>query len=201
MATIFLIRHAQVDYPTYRQYGFLPVRLSDGGVRQARRLGRYCARSDVNRIVSSPVERAIETAEIIARALPSYVEIEKDDRLREWELGRIWQGMTWRQVVAKYPRQAALVLVHPERVHLAETMSQAGARVGEALADLATKHPKETMAVVSHGDPIRAFWNNAQKRPMYMVRVLYMPRGSALRLEYDEIGKLTSVSRVNLRRQ
>jgi broad specificity phosphatase PhoE len=200
MATIFLIRHAQVDYPAYRQYGFLPVGLSQNGARQARRLGRYCAAQDVDRIVSSPVERAVETAEIIARALPRYLEIKKDDRLREWELGRLWQGMSWRQVIAKYPRQAALVVMHPERVRLTETMSQAGRRVGEAVAELAKAHPTESIAVVSHGDPIRAFWNIAQNKPMYRVRFLYMPRGAALRLDYDRKGDLASISRVNLRR-
>lgn len=80
MTELLLIRHA------------LPVSgvqtpgLSDVGVEQARRLGSWLKGEDVDVIVTSPMRRAAETAQILAGQMGRQVDATVDD-LREWDPG------------------------------------------------------------------------------------------------------------------
>ena len=70
---LHLVRHCDVRNPEGVLYGHLPdFPLSEKGVRQAHALGRYFASSNGRQIYSSPLERARQTAEIIASYLDRY---------------------------------------------------------------------------------------------------------------------------------
>ena len=81
---VHLLRHGEVHNPDKLLYGRLPgYRLSDLGQRMAERAAEYFAGRDVVRLVSSPLERARQTAEPLAAALG--LEVGVDDRLLESE--------------------------------------------------------------------------------------------------------------------
>jgi broad specificity phosphatase PhoE len=68
--TVHLLRHGEVFNPDQILYGRLPgFRLSDLGVAQAKLAAEFLARYDVARVVSSPLERARQTAAPVAAAL------------------------------------------------------------------------------------------------------------------------------------
>src|SRR5260221_1176422 len=68
--TLHLVRHCDVDNPEGVLYGHLPgFRLSEKGVRQAHALGEHFAGRPVRQIDASPLERAQQTAHIIASYL------------------------------------------------------------------------------------------------------------------------------------
>ena len=80
--TVHLLRHGEVDNPERVLYGTLPgFRLSDLGVAQAKLAAEFLARHDVGYLVSSPLERAQQTAEPLADALGLAVAL--DERLIE----------------------------------------------------------------------------------------------------------------------
>lgn len=82
METIHLVRHGKVENPKGIIYGRLPgFNLSEVGIAQARAAAEHLAARDVGAVWASPLERAQETAEIIAG--PHGLEIVTDERLVE----------------------------------------------------------------------------------------------------------------------
>jgi broad specificity phosphatase PhoE len=87
---VHLVRHGEVHNPTKVLYGRLPgFRLSDAGEAMAKKAAAWFAGKDVVRLVSSPLERAQQTAAPIAGKLDLPVEV--DDRLIE--AGNAFEGL------------------------------------------------------------------------------------------------------------
>ena len=79
---VHLLRHGEVDNPRHVMYGRLPgYHLSPAGRRMAERAAKALIDRDVTYLVSSPLERAQETAAPLAAALG--LEVHLDDRLLE----------------------------------------------------------------------------------------------------------------------
>jgi broad specificity phosphatase PhoE len=83
--------------------GQTDVPLSEEGIRQAAELGRRLAGERIDRVVSSGLRRALETAQRIAASLDLSVEIE--ERLNEITYGS-WDGLSWEQIVQQDPAAA-----------------------------------------------------------------------------------------------
>jgi broad specificity phosphatase PhoE len=82
MATVHLLRHGEVYNPDHVLYGRLPgFRLSELGERQALAAAEWLTRFDVGYLVSSPLERAQQTAAPLAEKLG--LDVEVDERLIE----------------------------------------------------------------------------------------------------------------------
>jgi broad specificity phosphatase PhoE len=155
---IFLIRHADVENPRRLLYGHLDgFQLSALGRTQAAALGERLRSADLKRIVHSPLARAIETAEVINSRLASPAILEAEPELREAEFSRYLQGLPYWQIPVRRP----LWFVHKAKRGLLpgdEAIDQLGGRVLSVVKRLAVEHPGETMAVVSHADPLQAAW-------------------------------------------
>jgi broad specificity phosphatase PhoE len=86
---VHLLRHGQVDNPQHVLYGQLPgYHLSEAGRAMAERAAKALLDRDITYLVSSPLERARETAEPLAAALG--LEVQVDRRLIE--AGNSFQG-------------------------------------------------------------------------------------------------------------
>jgi broad specificity phosphatase PhoE len=82
VVTVHLLRHGEVHNPAGVLYGRLPgFRLSELGEKQAALAAEYLARRPVRYLVSSPLQRALQTAQPLATALDLHVET--DERLIE----------------------------------------------------------------------------------------------------------------------
>lgn len=87
---VHLMRHGEVDNPQGVLYGRLPgYRLSPLGQEMAERVGRHLGDRDIVHLVSSPLERARETAAPLARRLG--LEVQVDERLIE--AGNHFEGL------------------------------------------------------------------------------------------------------------
>src|SRR5256885_10904215 len=91
MTRILLIRHGSTDLLGRVLYGRMPgVHLNEEGRRQARAVGEALkARYTIDGVVSSPLERALETAQFVADS--QNVNVSTDDGLNELEFGT-WLG-------------------------------------------------------------------------------------------------------------
>jgi len=150
-----LIRHAQNDWvKTGRLAGWTPgVHLNEEGRRQAEALGERLASAKLQAVYSSPLERAVETAEAVVKHYPGLtVQIEEGvgevafggwtgERLRKLRRRRLWD------IVQNYPSGARF----PEGESFRETQN----RVIDALERIAQRHPGGKVAVVSHSDVIK----------------------------------------------
>jgi broad specificity phosphatase PhoE len=155
---IFLIRHADVENPRRVLYGHLDgFQLSAMGRAQAVAVGDRLRSADVKRIVHSPLARAVETGELINSRLAAPAILEADPELREAEFSRYLQGLPYWQI----PLLRPLWFVHKAKRGLLpgdESIDKLGGRILSVVKRLAVDHPGETMAVVSHADPLQAVW-------------------------------------------
>jgi broad specificity phosphatase PhoE len=161
----YLIRHADVENPLGLLYGHLEgFPLSALGRAQATAIGERLRSAGVTRIVHSPLARAAETARLIAEQLPAQPIDESDPELREAEFSRYLQGVPYWQIPVRRP----LWFVHKVRRGILpgdESIETMGQRVLGVVRRLARQHPGETIAVVSHADPLNAAWILLDGRP------------------------------------
>lgn len=191
---LFLIRHCDVANPQRTLYGFLPgFGLSTRGTAQAEAIGRYLAGQPVRAIRSSPLQRAQETAAIIARHLGS-PPVVADDDLLEARFSRYLQGVPYAQI----PWRRPLWWVHmamPGLLARDERVEAMAARVERSLSRLLDEHPDGAGICVSHGDPIQAFWIRHTGRPAWALHRLQCAKGGLLALDYED-RRLTRITYV-----
>lgn len=154
MTDLLLIRHATNDWVGERLAGWTPgVHLNAEGSQQALRLAARLANWPIVAIYSSPLERAMETAEPLAaqHALSVHVlEAIGETRYGDWTgqaLKELAQQPEWRRV-----------LVNPSgaRFPNGEGLAEMQARMVAALEQIHAAHPKGVVAVFSHADPIKS---------------------------------------------
>jgi broad specificity phosphatase PhoE len=168
---VHLLRHGEVHNPTGVLYGRLPgYHLSDRGRAMAERIAATVAERDIAHLVSSPLERARETAAPAAEALG--LPVVTDERLIE--AGNVFEGLTFGVGDGALRRpQHWRHLWNPFRPSWGEPYTAIVARMLAALAaarDAATGH--EALCV-SHQLPIwsvrssvegRRLWHDPRRR-------------------------------------
>ena len=171
-------------------YGHLPgFGLSAHGRAQSAAIGRQLQTAHLSLVVHSPLERAQETAEIIASQLDPPPALEADGGLIEAEFSRYLQGVPYWQIPVRRP----LWLVHKANRGLLpgdETIAVMGERILRVVGRLAREHGGETMAVVSHADPLNAAWILLDGRPQNERELHRKAIGKAGMLRLDMEGEV-----------
>lgn len=159
--------------------------LSAAGRRRAELLADSLASSGIRRVVSSPLERAFETASILAAALG--VGVETDPLLREAEFSRYLQGLKYWQIPLRRPRWYVHKFVRRGLWTDDEAIDDLGGRVLSVARRLAVESPGVPSAVVSHADPIQAAWVILDGRPRNELEMNRKQVGRAgyLQVEFD----------------
>ena len=149
--TILLIRHGQTEWNRVERFrGRADVPLNDTGLHQAEATGRrVAAQWQPVAIYSSPLSRAVKTAEAIGRHVSLAVEIHPG--LVDIDYGD-WQALTPDEVRSHWPEMVDAWYNTP---HLAsipggETLDDIRVRAMRAVDDLAARHAGQTIVLVSH---------------------------------------------------
>ncbi|MGZ6328995.1 MAG: histidine phosphatase family protein [Candidatus Limnocylindrales bacterium] len=221
MLTVVLTRHGGTTRSKPEQHlgQHLDVPLSDEGRAQAAALGRRLAGVTFERVVASPLRRAVETARLIVPVR----EPETDARLLEMDYGA-WEGLTYEQVTAR--DGPARLLWEADPASLAcpggESGNDVAARVrsfleaaidgAEAGAPAGAAAPADTadhrILVVGHsttdrillcvalGVPVRDFRRRFVQDPANLTVVRFTgPRGSgAQALVVNDVGHLRGLA-------
>jgi broad specificity phosphatase PhoE len=168
---VHLLRHGEVHNPTKILYGRLPgFRLSPLGEQMAKAAAQALAGHDITLVVSSPLERAVQTAEPFAAQFG--LEVSTDDRLIEsanfFEGKRVSVG----DGALRDPRNW-WVLRDPFAPSWGEPYQAVAERMHAALLDIRAKAEGHEAVVVSHQLPIwtlrrylerRRLWHDPRKR-------------------------------------
>lgn len=155
MTDLYLVRHGETEWNRQRRIqGLTDIPLNDIGREQARLTGMLLTRRPITRVVSSPLGRARETAEIISAEL-GLGEPELRDAFVERNYGAA-EGLDFHEIDVRYPDGVEV----PGR----ESREDVAARVIPALQSLAAEHPGEAIVVVSHGGAIRAALMTAEPK-------------------------------------
>lgn len=152
--TFFLVRHAAHERVGTILCGRMPgVTLGDLGKAQARALADRFASENVACIRTSPLERAVQTAQPVADRLGRPAEACED--LIEIDFGA-WSGQSF-EALSGDPRWSAWNASRStSRPPSGETMLQAQARVVHAMETLRNHYEERSVILVSHSDVIKA---------------------------------------------
>lgn len=154
MTTILLIRHGENDFVGKGLAGRLPgVHLNDKGRQQAESLAEHLAKAPIKAIYSSPLERALETAQPLAKRLGLDIQIRPG--LIEVDYGQL-AGKSFRQL--KRLKLWKTIQTNPAGVRFpgGESLQEAQQRICEEIETLAGFYePRDVIACVTHADGIR----------------------------------------------
>lgn len=160
MTRLLLIRHGRSVWNAQgRIQGQTDPPLDELGREQARRLAERLRAEAVVALYTSPLRRAQETADIIGRALD--VPVVPDERLQEYDVGDI-AGLTWEQVVERYPDVAHRWAEAQEEIGIPgeEGHGPFRARVVAVFDDILSQHAEGPVGVVAHGGTLGTYLNH-----------------------------------------
>ena len=100
MLEILLIRHGETAWNTADIFrGRVPIGLSEDGLKQAEKLAQYLNQKKINAVFCSPLKRALETAESVARL--HQLSAQPVEGLTDLDFGK-WEGQSLEMVKTQY---------------------------------------------------------------------------------------------------
>lgn len=199
MTTLLLIRHGRTGANTGGVLaGWSPgVGLDDEGRSQAAALAQRLRPVPLAAVVTSPLDRARETADGVLSGRPAPVPVHVDDRLGEVRYGD-WTGQPLKHL-AKQPLWK-VVQAHPSAAtfpgEAGESMAAMQARAVEAVRAWNGRLGEDTVyAVVSHGDVIKAVLADALGLHLDLFQRIVVDPGSISVVRYTALRPF--VERIN----
>jgi len=152
MVNIYLVRHGLTEWNRQkRMQGQKNIPLAEEGKKQAEKAALFWKEKELESIYTSDLERAQETAKIIAEK--KSLGVKTCPGLREINMGH-WQGYTWDEVGVYFPEEKKAWLENPLKnaPKGGENLTEASNRFYNTLLDIAEKKPQGTsILVVAHG--------------------------------------------------
>jgi len=169
-----LLRHGQTPMSVQKRYaGRSDAPLTGVGVQQAAAAAKRLASADLGVIVTSPLVRAVQTAQEVATVTGAAVVT--DDGFRETDFGA-WEGLTFAEVRERWPAELATWLADPEVAPPGgESFTDVSARITAALHRVLADRAGQTVLIVSHVTPIK----------MLVAAALLAPPAALYRMHLD----------------
>ena len=161
-----LVRHGETEWNAAgRIQGHLDIPLNDAGLAQAAAIGERLGGHAFDAILSSDLERALQTARLIVRH--SEQTLVRDARLRERHLG-VLQGLTGEEAAMREPQAwQAFKTRNPEAaLEGGETLVKFSQRVVRLLDELVRTHSGRRLLLVTHGGVLDAAYRHATAMPL-----------------------------------
>jgi probable phosphomutase (TIGR03848 family) len=183
VTTLLLIRHALCDPVGRSIAGRSPgVHLNPEGRHQAAALAEALAALPVLAVYSSPLERAVETAEPLARRFGR--EVEMLEELNELDFGE-WTGRTLPELEPLALWRAWNDSRSSARMPGGESMAEVVDRALEGVRRIQRAHAGGMVAAVSHGDVIRGLLAHLLRMPLDLLHRLEVSPASVSVLGLD----------------
>lgn len=177
---IFLLRHGETDGPKKVYKGHIDVPLSNNGIEQIEKvsetLKKLQKKYELNRkiILSSPLKRALKTAEILSKSLA--IEFKKLDILKERSFGK-WEGMTIDEIISAYPEDFERWRQNPAKFSPpdGESTLDVSVRAKKAIEEIIKGYKGYQIFITAHGGINRVILCN----------ILNIPLENIFRIEQD----------------
>ena len=158
MTTILLARHGETEWNrSGRWQGWADPPLNDTGRAQARTLSEQLRGVPFDAVYSSDLQRAFETAEIVAE--PHGVPVVTDPGLREIDIGS-WSGLTKSEIEERFPRGE-----RPD----GESRAEHAERVLGAVERIARDNVGHRILLMTHGGTMRALHGHLSDEPLHPI--------------------------------
>jgi broad specificity phosphatase PhoE len=149
MAKLILARHGETEWNVEKVFrGRADVNLNEVGIKQAELLGKHLCNWELEAIYSSPVKRALDTANIVARYMEVAVCIAEG--LTDFDFGE-WQSLSEQEVKRLYPAILNDWQSSPHKVRMpgGENLDDVKKRTAEVVDEVLSRHHGNVL-LVSH---------------------------------------------------
>jgi probable phosphomutase (TIGR03848 family) len=162
VSTLLLVRHGLTAMTGPVLAGRTPsVHLDDRGQKQAAAVAERIAALPVTTIVSSPLDRCLDTAAVIAAAQKQAVPVDVDRRIIECDYGD-WTGRPIKDLLRDPMWKVVQTQPSAARFPAGESLTEVSARAVAAVRDWNARLPEDAVWVAcSHGDVIKAILADA----------------------------------------
>ena len=151
---LLLVRHGQTAWNIGASNGEhfrgrIDLSLNEVGLAQAQAIADRLAAEPITAIYSSPLQRALQTAQPIGERLG--VPVQPHPGLLDINYGA-WQGLTPAEVAQRWPELHRQWLEEPEKLYLpnGESFDIVRERALAAVHDICARHPQETVLLAAH---------------------------------------------------
>jgi broad specificity phosphatase PhoE len=190
-----VVRHGETGWNRERRYqGATDTPLSDTGRAQAEAAGQALAAEALAAVWSSPLQRARETAEAIAR--PQKLTVQIHPGFSEMGFG-VWEGLTGDEVRERFPDDYRRWREDPEAATWAgaESLRAVQTRTLAGLAELRARHDGQRVCLVTHGIVARILILQALGLPLDRLWSVHVSFSGVSELEFRD--DWTAVHRMN----
>ena len=178
MIRIYFVRHGETAWNIEAKYqGITDIPLSEAGVTQSKLLGERFKGIKIDKIYSSPLSRAIATANAVA--VHKNIEVEPADEFIEINFGE-WEGQTIYELKENYGESYMNFFNNP----YANVFPGDGSfevvekRVCKGIDKIISGNDDKNIMVVSHGGVLRLMIINILCLPKTMYRKLWLDNTS-----------------------
>ena len=199
---IIFLRHGQAENNTKRILAGRTegVPLTNTGVEQAERIAKYLKHMDISAIYSSPIERASNTAKIVADY--NSLNYELDDRLIEIEMGKFTR-MNYDDMFAKYGNVFLKFYENDPIIAKCEveTFAEVQKRVIDMVEYIVKKHKNQNVVLVTHMDPIKSMISTIMDlKPKTLFELIIANASLTIAKEQDEKFSLSAINAMSAER-
>ena len=162
---IFLIRHGLTESNKKKIYaGWNDECLCEEGLVDLFRIGKKLKDLKIEKIFSSPIRRAIQTAEVLNSFLNTMIVI--DNNLKEMKMGS-WEGLSEQEIAARFPHEWKLWNSRPSELNIVgrETLEQLQIRALNWIRRISNDLDSSRILAVTHVAIIRVliiYYNNGR---------------------------------------
>ncbi|WP_056835361.1 histidine phosphatase family protein [Paenibacillus sp. Soil787] len=160
---LYVVRHGQTEWNyENRVCGKTDVQLTDTGEKQAEELSKILHEKQINIIITSPLFRAVKTAEILSSAVSKDLVI--DNRLIKQDYG-VFEGINRDSENFKEAKRH-----FPIKLSRGESILQVAQRIFNLLDEIKEKYRNQNVLIVTHGGVCRvinAYFNEQTNEEFY----------------------------------
>ena len=196
---IIFLRHGQAENNTKRILAGRTegVPLTKIGIEQAEQIGKYLKPIDISAIYSSPIERANNTAKIVAES--NSIDYKLDERLTELDMGKFTR-MPYDEIFAKHGNVFLKFYSNDPIIseHNVETFPHVQKRVMDMLDYIIKKHDQENVILVTHMDPIKSVIAKVMDlKPLALFELIIANCSLTIIKHHDEKLSLSAINAMN----
>ena len=196
---IIFLRHGQAENNTKRILAGRTegVPLTKIGIEQAEQIGKYLKPIDISAIYSSPIERADNTAKIVAES--NSIDHKLDERLTELDMGKFTR-MPYDEIFAKHGNVFLKFYSNDPIIseYNVETFPHVQKRVMDMLDYIIKKHDQQNVILVTHMDPIKSVIAKVMDlKPLALFELIIANCSLTIIKHHDEKLSLSAINAMN----
>lgn len=150
MGKLYIVRHGEIDFNIEERYaGSVDVELNEKGLQQAHDIANEVNKLNVDLIITSPLKRCMQTAEIVRGVINAPIVVANE--FRERAVG-VFEGLTRAEAQSRYPELWArnITRIYNDAPPGGETIKAVESRVYAGLQKVQAEYEDKNILIVTH---------------------------------------------------